>query len=216
MNSFQNAKKAKNYIVDPIEKKISGVGDKIANYTIDETKTSMRALWKQLLGGEDASTTLSQGTMLAGKEISFKQGGDREKIAREARPAVRAAYNYTDEILKTGEKGKRESREIIYKLNGIIDEIKRLATASTVLEKEITEATGQTIVNPGKYHLNFFEWLLIEIRQARIQVEDASSWAATLGSKHGKRQKSGYWNKYKEQGTKFGLSGERSVSTQTG
>ncbi|HSW87559.1 MAG TPA: DUF5660 family protein [Candidatus Saccharimonadales bacterium] len=198
--------------INPVET-LNKVGSAVASYTKEETKTNMKKFWEQLLGVGEYSKTGSQqgGDMKEGEAISFKK--QHEQIQQETKPALRAAYDHAGEILRVGETNKQETRELQYRLNEIIGELQRLATASVVLEKEVIEATGQTIVNPGKYHLNFFEWLLIEIRQARTQVEDAGAWLATVSSKNGKKKN--YWNMYKKHGTKFGLSGERSVSTQT-
>ena len=204
--------KSQSLEINPVEK-LNKFSSAVANYTKEETKANMKKFWEQLLGvGEYGHNGSSQGgDMIEGQAISFSKR--QETVQQEAKPAIRAAYDYAGEIIKTGETQKQETKEIQYKLNEIIGELQRISTASVVLEKEVIEATGQTIVNPGKYHLNFFEWLLIEIKQARMQVEDAGAWLATVSSKNGK--KSNYWSMYKKHGTKFGLSGERSVSTQT-
>ncbi len=199
--------------VNPIET-FNRVSSTITNYTKEETKANMKKFWEQLLGVGDYDNDIpQQGNMVEGQAIFLSKQKQQENLQQEAKPAIRAAYDYSGEILRTSEVSRRENQEIQYKLNNIVDELQRLATASVVLEKEVIEATGQKIVNPGKYHLTFFEWLLIEIRQARIQVEDANAWLTTVSSKNGKKKN--YWTMYKKHGTKFGLSGERSVSTQT-
>lgn len=213
--SFTSSTRQKKQFVDinPVEK-LNKVGSAVANYTKEETKTNMKKFWEQLLGvGEYGTGTPRGGDMTAGEAIFFKRQQQTEQLSQETKPAIRAAYDHAGEILRVGETNKQETRELQYRLNEIINELQRLATVSVILEKEVIEATGQTIVNPGKYHINFFEWLLIEIQQARMQVEDAGAWLATVSSKDGKKKD--YWNMYKKHGTKFGLSGERSVSTQT-
>ena len=45
------------------------------------------------------------------------------------------------------------------------------------------------------------------------KVEDSGAW---LGKVQGKGAKKGYWGMFKQHGTTFGLSGERSVATQVG
>lgn len=213
--SFNQSSRPKKQLVDinPVEK-LNKVGSAVANYTKEETKVNMKKFWEQLLGtGEYSNAAPQSGDMKAGEAISFQNNKKQEQLAQEAKPAIRAAYDYAGEVLRVGETNKEEARALQARLNEILNELQRLAAASVVLEKEVVEATGQAIVNPGKYHLNFFEWLLIEIQQARMQVEDASAWLATVTSKGGKKKN--YWNMYKKHGTKFGLSGERSVSTQT-
>ena len=66
---------------------------------------------------------------------------------------------------------------------------------------------------PGKYHLNFFEWVLSVVRNARMKIEDSKAWLSSAGSRSSKKD---HWTTNKKQGTQFGLSGERTVATQTG
>jgi hypothetical protein len=83
-----------------------------------------------------------------------------------------------------------------------------------VLQIEFKEvAIEQRIVNPGKYHTSFFEWVLSAIRIARMKVEDSGAW---LSASKGKKAKKDYWQMFKKHGTTFGLSNERVVATQTG
>jgi len=65
----------------------------------------------------------------------------------------------------------------------------------------------------GKYHVNFFEWMLSVVRAARIKVEESGSWLSAMS---GKKAKKDYWGMSKKHGTSFSLSGERVVSQQTG
>ena len=66
----------------------------------------------------------------------------------------------------------------------------------------------------GIYHIRFFEWLLGVVKQLRMKVEEGRAWLATFTNR--KKKKMGYWNMYKKHGTTFGLSHERTLSTQTG
>lgn len=136
---------------------------------------------------------------------------EKEKYLRDAEPGI----DYRSEILH-GEKriARQQENELTQKIDEIIVELKRLASSSKVLEVKFQEITvEQRIVNPGKYHVSFYEWFLAVIRSARIQVEDAGSWQAMFKSKKAQRQ---YWNMFKKHGTTFGLSNERVVATQTG
>jgi hypothetical protein len=66
---------------------------------------------------------------------------------------------------------------------------------------------------PGKYHLNFFEWMLVTIQNARMRIEDSAAWVGVVS---GKKNKKDYWNLAKSHGTSFMLSGERVAATQVG
>lgn len=124
-------------------------------------------------------------------------------------------FNYRREILHDERKIAQENTQILEtKIQEIVIELKRLTKSSKMLEVEFREATvDQRIVNPGKYHVSFFEWLLTVVKTARIKVEDSGSWISMFTSKKEKRQ---YWAMFKKHGTTFGLSNERIVATQTG
>ncbi len=110
----------------------------------------------------------------------------------------------------------RRKQEVDQKIETIRIELKSLATEIVHLDKSIETAISQEITDPGTYHLNFFEKLISFLKNTRKRVVESRNWAAL----HNQRSttKSYYWkmaNK-KKGGTKFSLSQERQVATQTG
>ena len=146
------------------------------------------------------------GDLVEGQEITLKES-----------PALRIepGNNYHREIIHGHRKIIQENTQVLSrKIEEIIIELKRLIVASEELQLEFKEvAIEQRVVNPGKYHLSFFEWILSAIRLARMKIEDSSSWLTAFHSKKAKKQ---YWQMFKKHGTTFGLSNERVVATQTG
>ena len=113
---------------------------------------------------------------------------------------------------------RRTSNETNRQLNTKIEELRieiaKLAKSSTQLEVMVKDVSIERVgPNPGKYHLNFFEWVLATIQIARIRVEESTNWLSTVSSKSRKRD---YWSSAKKHGTSFMLSGERVVAQQTG
>ena len=96
----------------------------------------------------------------------------------------------------------------------LLQEVKKLSGAVQNLDKKIQVAAIQAPVEPGIYHVNFFEKLISFIRMLTRKVEDAAVWSSAHASKGKKR--SHYWGKVKESGTKFMLSQERYMATQAG
>jgi hypothetical protein len=97
------------------------------------------------------------------------------------------------------------------KIEEIMAELQRLVKSSTIISNEYARvAVEQKPVAAGKYHLNFFDFMLSVIKTARMKVEDSGAWMAVA------KKKSGYLQKAKSMGTKFTLSHERTVATQTG
>lgn len=109
---------------------------------------------------------------------------------------------------------KEDTKQIQIRIDQIVMELKMLTNSSQELEIQFKEVSmAETPVEPGAYHLNFFEWVFSIVQKARERIEESQAWLSMFKSK--KKQK-GYWNMFKKHGTTFGLSGERVVATQTG
>ncbi len=191
--------------------------DFIKTVKSDLIQESMSDIWKQFFGSLDKNEKVSSsGDMAAGQEIFFSTKKAEQKKPQESlrRTEAAPAMNYSSEIARSGEKlSRRETSELEYKISEIIGELKRLVDSSSYLQMEFKQfSVEQAPTSPGKYHLNFFDWVLTMIRNARMQVEDGGAW---LGVMKGKKSQ-GYWDMFKKHGTTFGQSGERSVATQTG
>lgn len=184
--------------------------------------------FSQLLGldfgtNERKTEKSMKGEMRQGQEITLSElrvTAAMKPRAEYTKPTERKAailpgIDYRSEIVHAGERlSRKESRELEKRIEDITVELKRLISSSQVLSMEFSEITVQTPpVTPGKYHLNFFEWLLIEIRRIRMKVEDAGAWLSVMKSKKSQRK---YGVLAKKHGTTFTLSGERSTATQTG
>lgn len=103
--------------------------------------------------------------------------------------------------------------QIRQQLEAIRTELKALAVSIKKFHREVDQAITEMPVNPGIYHINFLERLRLVIKQLRQNVDDGSSWLAAFS---GRKQKRKYWGMYKKHGTTFGLSQERTASTQSG
>ncbi|MBI3576885.1 hypothetical protein HY086_02525 [Candidatus Gottesmanbacteria bacterium] len=108
---------------------------------------------------------------------------------------------------------KREEVGMKEKIDAVRVELKALAQSVKQLRSEITNQVDQTPIDPGIYHLNFFERLRGILKILRQQIEDSRSWLLLWT---GRKKKMGYWGRYKKHGTQFGLSSERTVATQAG
>ncbi len=98
-------------------------------------------------------------------------------------------------------------------LEAIRTELKALVASLKTLHTEVQNAVAQEDVDPGVYHLNFYEQLRSLISVLRQQIEDSRTWLATFSSR---KKKMGYWGMFKKHGTTFGLSNERSIATAAG
>lgn len=108
----------------------------------------------------------------------------------------------------------RQERETQAQVQNLQSEIKKLAVATGELAKEVQVATIQEEVNPGTYHLNFLQRLLLIVKSLKAQVQESSLWLASWNKK-AKKQKS-YWSQFKKSGSSFSLHHDRAVATQAG
>ena len=211
---------------NPVEQQRGGFVDKVTNTLSDETKKDVNMLWKQLLG-------VTKDVSEAGMEPQVNEGSVKgsdlregewaflykreEKVERkaESRADIEPGIDYRGEILHAETKiRKEEERELTYQIEQIVVELKKLTNSSKELEVAFSDVTVQSLPEtPGKYHINFFEWVLSAIQNARMKIEESAIWTNVITSKSAKRD---YWNLAKKHGTSFSLSGERMVATQTG
>lgn len=126
-------------------------------------------------------------------------------------------YDYKGEILHRETRSlQRISQETENNIQQILVEIKKLVSATGELKTQFKVVAIEKVVNPGKYHESFFEWLLSSVREALKKVEDSKAWLSAVKGKNAKRGT--YWTNADETvgGTSFSLSSERVVATQTG
>lgn len=210
----------KHYINDNAVESFKGMGKAFVNSLVTDVGKGIVSdagkHWEQFLGINKKGHTESGGDLIEGEELnlsllSTKQTTEEIKEKLDIEPGI----DYRREILHGYRKiAQEDHQEISRKIQEIIIELKRLTISSKELQVEFKEvAIEQRVVNPGKYHTSFFEWVLTAIRLARMKVEDSGAW---LSASKGKKAKKDYWSMFKKQGTTFGLSNERVVATQTG
>lgn len=188
----------------------TGLSDSVKN---DLVKGGITDAWNQFFGELDSSKQHSHnGELTEGQELDLQslEGTSQEN----AQSHIEAGIDYRREILHADKESAAENTaEIRGKIEEIKFELKQLINTVEMQVEFGQIVVEQTTDKPGKYHENFFIWLLAFIRTMRAKVEDSAQWLAQFQSK--KKQK-GYWQMFKKHGTTFGLSNERNVSTQTG
>ena len=173
--------------------------------------------WKTYLGlGEKEKNKKEKiaGDLTPGQELNLA-ALEQEKQDRVL--DIDPGYDYKGEILHRETRSiQRLSQETENNIAQILVEIKKLVSTTHELKTEFKAVTVEKVVNPGKYHESFFEWLLSSVRQALKKVEDSKAWLSAVKGRNAKRGI--YWTNADETvgGTSFSLSSERVVATQTG
>lgn len=212
MQNKKQQNKTKQYVNQNTLESLTSVSKGVAGAL--NPKDFGKGLWEQVLnmGNEKRQGAKSKGELKEGQELDISSLSQREKAQKlEIEPGI----DYRREILRGEERiNKEQTHELSVKIQEIILELKQLMNVSQELKVEFKEiAVEPRIANPGKYHVSFFEWVLLIVKQARMKVEDSAAWLGAFKSKKAKKQ---YWSMFKKHGTTFGLSNERVVATQTG
>lgn len=151
-------------------------------------------------------------------ELKPEETIELEHFAREAVEREKFAQEFEQEILGLRRQEKlvytKEQQEIKLQVKAIQDELKKLAQSTQGLAKEVEIAAKQAPVEPGVYHLTFFERLRQIIVQFRQRIDDSRTWLAAFNQRAKRRNY--YWAQVRKSGTKFMLSAERYMSTQAG
>jgi DNA repair exonuclease SbcCD ATPase subunit len=108
---------------------------------------------------------------------------------------------------------KEKSSELKLRLHALQQEVAALASTTHNLAQETQIAAMQAPVEPGVYHIVFFEKLIEFLKSFRKRIEEASVW---LQAANKRAQKKNYWARYKKHGGKFLLAADHYLSRSAG
>lgn len=130
-----------------------------------------------LVGGI-ASDAIRQILGPAPEKTVFKEKIPGERAERKPIYVVKERPIYIEE----------NKKEITYKTNLILTEIKQLAKETSGLEKQLGDfSLEESPDDPGEYHLSFFGRILELLRKARQAIHDAATWLAVWQTRKQKR-----------------------------
>ncbi len=204
---------------NPIESIREGSSDiaKVTARTLqDEAKLDSQIAWRQFFGITESAKNSTKKIEALDKETHDLQEGEELILSTtENKARVAPGIDYVAEILHAERRFSADNnRQLNVRIEELRIEIAKLAKSSKQLEMVVKDVSIETIgSSAGKYHLNFFEWVLTTIKTARIRIEDSTNWLTTVSSKSRKKD---YWSLAKKHGTTYMLSGERVVAQQTG
>lgn len=108
----------------------------------------------------------------------------------------------------------RQQEEVKAQIDALRQELRALAKEMAGLGQSVQKAVEEEVVNPGTYHIGFFEQLKRYIKLLRKQVSESKNWLALSAQR--KQSQKHYWGQVQKSGTKFMLSQERYMATQAG
>lgn len=108
---------------------------------------------------------------------------------------------------------EKKGNQLRVQLQALQQEILSLATSTQDLAEEAQIAAMQAPIEPGVYHVVFFEKLLEFVKSFRKKIEEASVW---LQGTNKRAEKKNYWARYKKHGSKFLLSPDHYLTRSAG
>jgi len=98
-------------------------------------------------------------------------------------------------------------------LQALIAEIAKLAVSNQEFAQESKIAMMEIPLNPGIYHISFFEKLISFMQSFRKKIEEAVVW---LQASNKRSEKKNYWTMYKKKGSSFLLAPDHYLQRSAG
>lgn len=176
-----------------------GLGDSVAQDVIEGVPSTAA---DQILGRKKS------GTLKPNEALSLDEIKEREQFRHQLNKEFFRIRQEERLVFK------QEEQKTRLQIKAIQEELKKLVESTKYLAKEVEIASKLEPVEPGVYHLNFFERLKQAIITFRKKIEDSASWLSLFNQRA--KRRSYYWSQVRKSGTKFMLSAERYTATQAG
>lgn len=165
---------------------------------------------KQLLNQRKREQKVS-GEIMPGESLDLKDvfsGKHEEEVKLRKQVALERKLRQEEEV-----RVEKKSGELRIQLRALQEEMLSLAQTTESLAKETQIATMQAPVEPGVYHVIFFEKLIEFIKSFRKKVQEAEVWLQATNKRANKKN---YWARYKKHGSKFLLSPDHYLTRSAG
>ena len=179
---------------------LKDLGNDFGAQGADLLKGTSEEFFSQLIGIQKTQENRS-GEIKAGEsvEMSAVLSGKIEENNK-LRAQIFLERNLVSEERRLGE---QKIGELRMQLQAITVEISKLAASTGNLATQTEIAMVEVPVNPGVYHIIFFEKVLELLQSFRKKINEAVVW---LGASNKRAEKKNYWAMYKKKGSSFLLS----------
>jgi hypothetical protein len=176
----------------------------------DLLKNTSEDFFKELVGISKPKINRS-GELNAGESLQMNEvmsGKDEENKKLRAQISLERQLS-TDEKRVSQEK----SNDLKVQLHALMQEVQKVA-ASTQNLAEVTQVTMMAApIEPGIYHIIFFQNVLEFLRSFREKIDLAAVW---LQGSNKRAEKKNYWSMYKKKGSSFLLSPDHYLQRSAG
>lgn len=151
------------------------------------------------------------GEIMAGEALELKEvytGQYQEKLKLQKQLSFERKLRKEEEA-----RIEKRANELKIQLNVLMKEVYELSQATQDIGEETKLAAMQAPVEPGVYHVIFFEKLIEFIKSFRRKIDETVIW---LKATNKRAEKKNYWSKYKKHGSKFLLSADHYLTRSAG
>lgn len=173
------------------------------------SKKALLEILQEQMGGK---RPVSQGELNPDQPTSFEKFQQQIEEERRRNEELRHRlfeYKRQEKLVYS-----HQEKETQLQIKVVREELAGLAKSVKKLDKEVEIATKLEPVEPGVYHLSFFEKLKIALREMAQRIDESATWLAAFNRRAKRRNY--YWAQVRKSGTKFMLSQERYMATQVG
>ncbi len=183
-----------------------GVNDSFKN---DLLKPTSEEFFNQLFGprvSKKYSGEINPGQSLEMGDVFSGKDEENQKLRKQIS---------LERKLSAEEKGlvEKKANQLRVQLQALTQEVVNLANTTANVSEEIKLAAVQAPINPGIYHVIFFEKLLEFLKSFRKKVQSASVW---LQATNKRAEKKNYWSMYKKKGSSFLLAPDHYLQRSAG
>lgn len=201
MNSLsqQQSQKKKTAVYgnDNVLESLRGIGSSVGKTIVKDVITQSGSdMLRSIISGMPQSGELKQNQTIEFTRIPERIPEIQQRTVESFRTSVRS-----------------DEAEIKQKIESVRAELRALSQSIKNLRREITKTVMEAPVDPGIYHLNFFDHLRSYLQAMKQEVDDSKTWLMAFNNRKAKK---GYWGMFKKHGTSFGMSNERSIATSAG
>ena len=195
---------------NPLEA-LKDIGSSTANQMKEEAAKLPGDFMQQLLGIRPQPRNYS-GELVPGEAIEFTDvfSGRFEQIKKDRSQLALERKLLEEERVQV----EKKTNELRIYLQAVREEILLLAQKTENLAEETQMAAMQAPIEPGVYHVIFFEKLLDFMKSFRKKIEEAGVWLHAVNKRAAK--KNAWGANYKKHGAKYLLSGEHYLQRSAG
>jgi len=176
------------------------LGDGTVAQAGDLLKGTSEDFFKELLGLTRANIKRS-GEMSPGQSLSMSEVlSGKEEENKKLRNQLQAERQLSADQKRLSQE---KSNDLKVQLQALMQEVQKVSVSTESLAEATQIAVMTAPIEPGVYHITFFQNILEFLQSFRKKIDLAATW---LQSSNKRAEKKNYWSTFKKKGASFLLS----------